>query len=314
MKSIYDLAKENYDTTEEIRALYNTFSQKKSVGIKKKNYLTPFGDIFPEDIPFTLSFEEYVDQYLFLKWKDNAGIDGVERYKNKIGITNIISDSISEEQAIHTLQYIYTMMRLIADIEPSEIKRDYNHDLYGHIINNIKIISSKFNMTIRNVGTQKCRIYPINKNLENAVSHAPNEKTAIDMIEYTQIGNKGNLEAKKQILKKLADAFEPERQILEKSGYYSLATDLGFLFNSIDIRHNNKKGPKEYNFVNEMSIPTLEKWYNYTYDLYLLAEIAADSLKMKNSLQLLKEKARSEDVMKKSEKKKAKKESKETST
>lgn len=206
------------------------------------------------------------------------------------------------------------MMRLIADIEPSEIKRDYNHDLYGHIINNIKIICSKFNMTIRNVGTQKCRIYPINKNLENAVSHAPNEKTAIDMIEYTHIGNKGNLEAKKQILKKLADAFEPERRILEESGYKALATDLGFLFNSIDIRHNNKKGPNEYNFVNEMSIPTLEKWYDYTYDLYLLAVIAADSLKMTKSLQLLKEAARSEDVMKKSERMKDKKESKETST
>ena len=65
---------------------------------------------------------------------------------------------------------------------------------------------------------------------------------------------------------------------------------LYFLFNNINIRHNNlEQGSKEYRkYIADMSKEELEKWYDETYQLCLLAFLELDNIQRKEKIEKLK--------------------------
>lgn len=84
------------------------------------------------------------------------------------------------------------------------------------------------------------------------------------VIEYNHHSMKNDLERKRAILKLLADQLEDKKNDL-KDVNKQLASDLFYMFNNLNIRHNNSDKIKDINQS------TLEEWYDYTYDLCLLA-------------------------------------------
>lgn len=113
---------------------------------------------------------------------------------------------------------------------------------------------------------------------------------AYKVIEYNHHSMKGDLDRKKAVLLALEDQLEPQREKLKQINS-SLESDLFFLFNSINLRHNNTNpdGKNYIPFVAKMKDSELEHWYDDTYQMCLLAFLELDHLNRKDRIKGLKE-------------------------
>lgn len=110
------------------------------------------------------------------------------------------------------------------------------------------------------------------------------------VIQYNHYSMSGNVEKKKQIIIQLAGILEPKSGELYKANA-KLKDDLFFLFNNLNLRHNNidpcNKGKyKEY--VANMDKATLEDWYDRTYQMCLLAFLELEYSEQRKDIDALK--------------------------
>lgn len=110
-------------------------------------------------------------------------------------------------------------------------------------------------------------------------------------IYYNHHSMRGNVEGKKEILLKYASLLEPKENILNSINP-SLKKDLFYLFNNLNIRHNNidcadKGNYKKY--VSEMTPQQIEEWYDETYQMCLLAFLEIEQSERKKKFDKLKE-------------------------
>lgn len=121
--------------------------------------------------------------------------------------------------------------------------------------------------------------------------HIP-ENVSYKVIAYNHHSMKGNLEAKKAVLQQLASILEAKRKNLSRADK-TLETNLFYSFNNLNIRHNNVdpelKG-KYKAYVAQMSTDELEKWYDETYQMCLLAFLQIENLDRKAEFDKLKAK------------------------
>ncbi|MDE6004692.1 MAG: hypothetical protein K2G88_04835, partial [Oscillospiraceae bacterium] len=110
-----------------------------------------------------------------------------------------------------------------------------------------------------------------------AISVAESELIPDDVsykvIAYNHSSKKGDLEAKKVILIKLAELLEPKRKDLDNINK-GFSSDLFMLINSCNIRHNNIDSAlmgKYHKHIAEMSDEKLEHTYDEIYQMCLLA-------------------------------------------
>ena len=106
------------------------------------------------------------------------------------------------------------------------------------------------------------------------------EKISYKVIEYNHHLNKGNIEGKKEILLKLTELLEPRRKELSNQ----LSSDLFYLINNFNIRHNNidpKNNPKYNDKFVEMSEKELEHIYDEVYQMCLLAFMELEHIERK---------------------------------
>jgi len=108
------------------------------------------------------------------------------------------------------------------------------------------------------------------------------------VIEYNHHTMKGDINRKKTILIALADKLEPLRLEL-KNINSNLEDDLFFLFNSINLRHNNidPNGKHYAKTVSDMKNDELEKWYDDVYQMCLLAFLELDNTERENRVKKL---------------------------
>lgn len=75
-----------------------------------------------------------------------------------------------------------------------------------------------------------------------------------------------------------------------KSLNSKLDDDIGFMLNNIHIRHNNKSGKNKKEYVSKMRKDTMEKWYDETYQMLLLAFLLNEQTDRCKKINQLKEK------------------------
>lgn len=75
-----------------------------------------------------------------------------------------------------------------------------------------------------------------------------------------------------------------------KSLNSKLDDDIGFMLNNIHIRHNNKSGKSKKDYVSKMRKDTMEKWYDETYQMLLLAFLLNEQPSRSKKISQLKEK------------------------
>ena len=122
-----------------------------------------------------------------------------------------------------------------------------------------------------------------------SVAEIVDSNLSYKVIEYNHHSMKGDLEKKKGVLLSLAHKLEPERASL-KINNSSLEDDLFFLFNKINLRHNNTDpSGKQYEpIVAGMNEDELEKWYDDTYQMCLFAFLVLDNIERHNRVKQLK--------------------------
>lgn len=99
------------------------------------------------------------------------------------------------------------------------------------------------------------------------------ENVSHKILSYHHHSMKGDIEAKKATLIILASQLEPQEKVLSQIDN-SFKSDLFFAFNNLNIRHNNvDPSDKRYykKAVAEMDAEELERWYDETYQMCLLA-------------------------------------------
>ncbi len=97
------------------------------------------------------------------------------------------------------------------------------------------------------------------------------------VIEYNHHSMKGDLERKKSVLLILADMLEPKRGKLKEINS-KLESDLFYLFNNVNLRHNNGDPQGQYYKpeVAAMKDEKIEQWYDDTYEMCLIAFLELD--------------------------------------
>lgn len=111
------------------------------------------------------------------------------------------------------------------------------------------------------------------------------------VIEYNHHSMKGDLERKRSTILVLADKLEAQQKKLKQINA-QLETDLFFLLNNINLRHNNTDpagGKKYHPTVAEMGKEELESWYDETYQMCLLAFLELDNIDRKEKVGQLKQ-------------------------
>lgn len=226
--------------------------------------LKDYCDIYFRDIPFVrrcISLKDFDETY---------GFNFVESPSN-IDIDLLVSFC---EYSLNLLSPIVNNFLIVCS-EVADLGRKYINQVFN-VIDSIGYMST-FN---KDVGVTI--FVPQNAPAITVAETLPKD-LSYKVIEYNHHSLKGNLKGKADILRDLADQLEPRENDLKKIDE-QFKKDLFYLLNNINIRHNNED---KISNINEKE---LEEWYDYTYDMSLLAFMMLEKKNHKNEILELKKK------------------------
>lgn len=116
------------------------------------------------------------------------------------------------------------------------------------------------------------------------------QEISYKVISYNHYSMKGNIQAKRETLRLLANLLEPQRKELESIDK-AFTSDLFFAFNNFTIRHNNSDPTDTTKYkkaVAELPDEQLETVYDEVYQMCLLAFLRLDYNKNKQIIDIIK--------------------------
>ena len=183
-------------------------------------------------------------------------------------------------------------MLCFIDCSYEYVKVDEQHEIsiVKHITNVMKDIG--YTEIEMKHNKERISIFVPKDNVAIAVSESPliPDEVSYKVIAYHHHSMKGDLEAKKETIRKLADLLEPKRENL-KNQNKKLANELFCMFNKMNIRHNNcdpSDRGKYCKYIAEMSSEDLETWYDEIFQMCLLAFMELDHVERKAKIDELK--------------------------
>lgn len=240
------------------------------------------------------NIQSFVDKYLFLEWKNRGNYISCNEMRNDLQINRLVyycesGIDVAIEDLFDYLEYVANILNLIKNCKWDNENNVIDKQICKAIINNIKNILETLNYEIYKIDDQK--IIVVEKNpAATAVAEIMDENIAYKVIQYNHYLLKGDIEAKKRILLVLGNKLEPQRNQL-KSLNNKLETNIFFMLNNMNLRHNNCdiNDEKRYkNFVAEMSKDKLENYYDELYQMILLAFLLIDNINRTKEIENLK--------------------------
>lgn len=263
-KNIFEILENKWNIIDEVKRIF-TLLNTDCISIK-----------FSED----KTIIEFVDGYCFYDWENRYSYLDIEDMAKDLDI-KLNEDKIpSNLEIIEILKYVEFARNLIMlcdtklfidNEKDSDDKYKYTYyQEYTILKENINIVLEHLNFSTRLLKKEE-RIILIEKN-HSAMSAAEivDEDTTCKVIEYNHYLLKGDIDKKKEILLQLSNKYEGIKSNI-KNLNSKLDDDIGFMLNNIHIRHNNKSGKSKKEYVSKMRKDTIEKWYDETYQMLLLA-------------------------------------------
>jgi len=274
MKShFYDLLhKMEIEPIAELNRLDTLFTSEKSVVVEG----------FPRDYYYTL--EQFIDNTIFRSLPFRGTYTNIREMRVALNIA-----SYQFDDSIECLFLYCEFLKAILPFVNHKNASAMNQIII--IFNNIDVVLEKTNYEWLERSSREFIIVEKNKITTEAVEIIKDDATAIKAIEYNHYALKGDLGKKKEILLKLADYVEPllKSRKLEQNGFSDLQSDLGFVLNNFNIRHNNIDGNNAKEYVVKLTKTSeLEKWYDNAYEMILMATITADHIDITNELKRIK--------------------------
>lgn len=264
-KNIFEILKEEMDINYQINKIEELLSEQ---SINNRS---------PEDI---------VDMYCMCDWKARGRYTNCEEIREKLQITySHIKKKLIDNQILIYIEYVLNIIWLCNE-KYLEGSNDFDVE-YNYLQENAVAL-------VEDLGYQ-AMVFPddekvllIEKNAATiAVAEIVEPELAYDIIEYNHHLLKGDIIKKQKILKVLADKFEAIRPELKKINQ-ELESNTGYLFNKMNIRHNNREGKNEIEYVKNLSEEELEEWYDETYQMFLLCVLEHKNIERNKKIKDLK--------------------------
>lgn len=251
-KNIFEMRDSEYNKQREFRIIIDLFFKPIFILDNSNPY-----DIVNNKLLATI--EKVIDTHCFYSWKQRGHCLDTSDFKEKIGLHKLLD----EINIITSLEYICNMIYL-ADMKlPASV--ELYRDKYELLKGNIDILLEHLNYE-KHVFEKEEKVLLIPKNpMATSVAEISSEDTANAIFQYHHESLKGDLEAKRDILRRIAKEYETILNNPDPSILKSYCRDAKWALNNLDIRHNNM----EKVFMRNLSHEELEKLYDALYELLL---------------------------------------------
>lgn len=267
-RNIFEILSEDFDVEREIYIIFQLF---------KNTFISVTNNPLQAN---TMHLLDFVDLYSFKKWKARNRCVSTQDMMERLGI-NFDSSFIGfAELTTEILIYLEFIVNMIKRYDTVRIEGAVavrgNYELLKE---NINILLENFGYTTYYYEDEQ-KVVIIEKDPATiSVAEISEPETAKKIIQYNHYTLKGKIDEKKDIIIALASELEPQRREIEQINS-QLETHLFFMFNNMNLRHNNKdlNDKKQYKpFVAKMNDHELEQWYDETYQMILLAKLLLDN-------------------------------------
>lgn len=184
---------------------------------------------------------------------------------------------------INFCEYVYNFIIYVDDYHFMDyFVRDFYIEQISRVIEAIGYVESQEDSFVIFVPKD-------NVAMEVSKSELIPDSVSYKIISYNHHSMKSNLDAKKDTILKLADLLEPKRTQL-KNMNKEFESDLFFLLNNCNIRHNNIE-PNASNYkkrIADLLEDELENWYDEIFQMCLLAFMQLDHQERKPRITELK--------------------------
>lgn len=220
-----------------------------------------------------------VNNTCFYKWKQRGTCLTAEDMMKKLDLTGL--KALADEGKICKLEYICNMVYLVnTNLFSPQFTKTYEFFMFEQ---NIKILLEHLNYE-EHVFDEDEKVILIPKNpAATAVAEISSEDTAMAILMYHHASLEGKLAEKKDILRRIAQEYEPtlDKPIEGFTDYFKTANNM---LNNLDIRHNNRDGKNKKELVLNLTDLELENWYDELYQLLLFCVLIKDNKERKDKM------------------------------
>lgn len=239
----------------------------------------------------------FVNRFSFPYWEHRGNCTNCWELQETLGLQDVDDDDYeaTEDQMLSFLEMVLNILFLAHE---AELKKNCIFEVRSAYImakQNTLNILSWLNHEAKELKAEK-QVIVFEKNVAvSAVVEVVDDVDALSILRYGHHTLQGDIEAKKKILLKLAGDLEPKLEEL-KNINIDIKDDISFLYNNINLRHNNidPKGKYYKRIVAEMNDKKLEDWYDILFNMILLANLMLKNLaeskkvsQLKSSIKML---------------------------
>ena len=225
------------------------------------------------------TFKSYVNLHAFCEWKNRGHFLNLNDFLDAVSYDDIYDDATDDPEAfldfIEILYNIYYIARRSFEETDDEWRYYEAYELFPQIADDCL---AHFNHKVFYFPDSEQAIVAEDKpEVTAAVEIEQDPDIAFEIVRYNHHALKGDIASKKAILIKLGSQLEPLRPELSDR-YKNLATDIFFMLNNLNVRHNNcVPGDAKFKpYVASMTTVELEGWYDELYQMILLAKLELD--------------------------------------
>lgn len=275
-KNIFQILLEQKDISTDFSRLDNFFKNRKVVrrGIGKE-----------------FSLKEFVELFCFDTWTSNGYCINLDEFLVGVKYPHaILTDFCDPEDSIRDfLVAIETIYNLWYAAE-SFLSTENAEGRFWDVLPTFEMLKEMMDSQLESMNYKP--IYNADKAQVIVVENDPAITEVVEVVDpylvapilqYNHHLLHGQLNEKKRILLTLGSDLEARRANL-KTENPTLESDIFFILNSFDIRHNNREGSKKKDYIVNMSLSDLEYWYDNLFQMILLAYLEIDNLPRKKQI------------------------------
>lgn len=266
--NMFEILKEKYNINDEFSRILQLFNSDLVKGTWK-NYTI-----------------EQMSAVTFPKWLGRGTCINYQDMRKELGIDNVIKAYFqpSDVEIILCLEYIVNIIALFEKIKNTNYEYKVL-SLYSMLVKNIDILLDYMHYQKYNIKDEEKIILIPKDPAAMTVAEQSSEDTALAILMYNHASLKGDLECKKEILRKIAKEYE---NLLKDgiNGFSEYFDKARHMLNEFDIRHNNiDKGKSQHKLILKMSAKKIEEWLDELYQLLLFCVLIKDNVKRKKEIE-----------------------------
>ena len=309
-KTIFNIARESFHSTDAVLRI-NALVSNECIVVRRYGKWK-----YDEGRDIGDNLFGFIDEFGFSKWEHRNGFISSRDMLESLNFNLNDKKSIQENDILNYLEFIYNLMCLSIKffvwrtINNTQIDREFveryisDEGFRNHIhsqgspktrlLNSFLMAFNDIETTVAKMGYEIKSNYADNMHIivnsdaaATTVAALLESDIAYDINSYNHFSLNGNIESKSKILAAIAKEYEGIELELKKINE-KLHSNIGFMLNNLNIRHNNVEGKHKQPLMDKLSEEDLELCYDETYQMLLLAFLINENAKRHNWVQTLK--------------------------